>query len=59
MKNAWKYLKKDDSYVSADVGNFPTSLCKYVNAAALALELEHAPFAFLFCKATFCSKSIT
>lgn len=58
MKNAWKKKKREDSHVNIDVGNLSTSLHKGVNAAALVLEPECVPFAFLYCKATFCSKKI-
>lgn len=58
MKNAWKKKKREDSSVNIDVGNLSTSLHKEVNAAALILEPECAPSAFLYCKATFCSKKI-
>ena len=57
-ENAWKKKKRDDSYVNVDVGNLPNSLHKDVNAAALVLEPECAPFALLYCKAAFCSKKI-
>lgn len=58
MKNVWKKKTGEDSYVNIDVGNLSTSLHKDVNAAALVPESEYAPFAFLYCKATFCAKKI-